>query len=251
MAVPAVLLLPGAGARCQGFFPGLVDSLAAEPGCRVIGQDLPEPLAAASARLHEHIAGLGTGPVVVVGQSLGGAVALLLAHEHPEDVAGLVLLDVTPINDAVLCRRAERGCRAVASVCRIPLIHRVVKAVAVRASVREADRVRMRADCAAAHADVAAEADLVQLGRVVTGLSELAAHFDETRLPRVPAAVITADRKPTSAVRSAHQRLADVFGERLLCWPGSTHSVHLTHPDEVLAAVRDVLQRAQAGRTIT
>lgn len=251
MAGPAVLLLPGAGARCDGFFPGLVDSLAAEPGCRVIAHDVPETLAEVSAHLHDLIGRLGTRPVVVVGQSLGGAMALLLARDHPDDVAGLVLLDVTPINDALLCRRIERAFRAVAFVCRIPLIHRMFQSQMVKGAAREARRLRLRPDCAAANARVAAEADLVELGRVVTGLSELSEQFHETGLPRVPAAVITADREPTGATHVAHQRIADALGEPLLCWPGSTHSVHLTHPDEVLDAVRDVLGRGQAERTIT
>jgi pimeloyl-ACP methyl ester carboxylesterase len=251
MSGPAVLLLAGAGARCDGFFPGLVDSLAAEPGCRVIAHDVPETLSEVSAHLHEFIARLGAGPVVVVGQSLGGALALLLAREHPGDVAGLVLLDVTPINDVVLCRRIERAFRAVAFVCRIPVIHRLFQARMVKGAAREARRLGLRPDCAAANAQVAAEADLIELGRVVSGLSELSAQFDETALPRVPAAVITADRKPGGATRSAHQRIADVLGEPLLSWPGSAHSVHLTHPDEVLEAVREVLARGQAERTIT
>jgi 3-oxoadipate enol-lactonase len=34
---------------------------------------------------------LGVGPVVVVGYSMGGPIAMLLAHRHPELVAGLVL----------------------------------------------------------------------------------------------------------------------------------------------------------------
>lgn len=251
MTGPAVLLLPGAGARCDGFFPGLAGSLAAEPGSRVIEYDVPESLPEVTAHLHDLIARLGTGPVVVVGQSLGGAMALVLARDHPEDVAGLVLLDVTPVNDAVLCRRVERAFRAVALMCRIPLIHRMFQRRMVQGAAREARRLQLRPDCAAAGAQVAAEADLVQLGRVVTGLAELSVRFDETGLPRVPAAVITADRSPDSASHRAHQRIADALGESLLCWPGSTHSVHLTHPDEVLAAVRDVLERGQAERTIT
>lgn len=251
MAGPAVLLLPGAGARCDGFFPGLVDSLAAEPGCRVIVHDVPETLAQVPAHLHDLIAREGAGPVVVVGQSLGGAMALLLARDHPDDVAGLVLLDVTPINDAAICRRVERAFRALAAICRIPVIHCWFQSRMVKGAAREARRLQLRPDCAAVHSRVAAEADLIRLARVVTGLSELSAQFDKSGLRRVPAAVITADRAPTSATHVAHQRIADALGEPLLCWPGSTHSVHLTHPDEVLDAVRDVLGRTQAERTIT
>jgi pimeloyl-ACP methyl ester carboxylesterase len=38
------------------------------------------------------------GPYVLVGHSLGGIYVQLFAYQHPEDVAGLVLLDPTPEN---------------------------------------------------------------------------------------------------------------------------------------------------------
>lgn len=107
---PAVLLLPGGAEGAQGFFPGLAEGLVAEPGARIILHDRPgtgdnpDPgsLAEAAEHLHDALADLGVEPVVAIGQSLGGAVALLLARDFPDDVAGLVLLDPTPINDVTL-----------------------------------------------------------------------------------------------------------------------------------------------------
>jgi hypothetical protein len=50
--------------------------------------------------------------------------------------------------------------------------------------------------------------DLPKLGRAAHGLKKLAQNFRESDLPRVPAVVVTADRKPGAAMRLAHQRLA-------------------------------------------
>jgi pimeloyl-ACP methyl ester carboxylesterase len=52
------------------------------------------------------VADLGTGPVVVVGLSMGGNVALAVARRHPEVLAGLVLADTRPDPDT------SEGCRA-------------------------------------------------------------------------------------------------------------------------------------------
>jgi pimeloyl-ACP methyl ester carboxylesterase len=42
---------------------------------------------------------LGLAPVAVVGQSLGGLTALLLAAEHPDLVRGIVVIEATPAAD--------------------------------------------------------------------------------------------------------------------------------------------------------
>ncbi|WP_372660347.1 alpha/beta fold hydrolase [Amycolatopsis kentuckyensis] len=241
-----VLLLPGGAESCAGFFPGLVEGLEADPGVRVLQHDRPGTgtstedgsLAGAAAHLGAFLERLDVGPVVVVGQSLGGAVAVLLARAHPELVAGLVLLDPTPVNDARLCARIERMTRVLGRLSAVPGLRTLLSKGFRAAALRGARD--LRPDCAAALRRTA-DLDIPTLARAVDGLAEVS--LRESELPRIPAVVVTADRKPGHAVRRAHERLAAAFGGRLVSWPGATHSVHLDHPDEVLATVREVVAR--------
>ncbi|MGB9033232.1 MAG: alpha/beta hydrolase [Paeniglutamicibacter sp.] len=99
-AAPAILAVHGVTASHQAW--GLVaDAL---PGVRVIAPDLrgrgrsnhlPGPYgmpvhADDLARVLEHF---GTGPIPVVGHSMGAFVSLVLAHRHPGQVASLLLVD--------------------------------------------------------------------------------------------------------------------------------------------------------------
>ncbi|PRY39452.1 alpha/beta fold hydrolase [Umezawaea tangerina] len=249
---PPVLLLPGGAEACEGFFPGLPEGLAADPGCRVVVHDRPGTgtsaaagsLAGAAAHLARLIDELDSGPVVLAGQSLGGAVAVLLAAAHPEKVAGLVLIDPTPVNDPRVCSRLERSMRAVGALASVPGVGRLLSAALGAATRRTARRLRLRPDCAAALVRTGG-ADLRKLAAAVRGITALSEGLREADLPRVPAVVVTADRAPDSVVRRAHTRLAAAFGTEVVCWPGATHSAHLDHPDETLAAVRDVVARAR------
>ncbi|MHC1557745.1 alpha/beta fold hydrolase [Actinomycetospora sp. C-140] len=246
---PAVLLLPGGAAPCEGFFPGVVEGLVADPGCRVIVHDrpgtgsspVPGTLAGAADHLHALVGELGTGPVVAVGQSLGGAVATLFAAAHPADVAGLVLLDMTPVNDPELCAQIERRTAATVRVAAIPRLGPTLLQGLLWLSTRRMRRA-MRPDCAAA-VDRTVRLDPRQLAASVTGLTEQARRWRDDALPPVPAAVVTADRRPTAAVRRAHERVAHALGAPVISWPRAGHSVHLDHPDDVLATVRDVVRR--------
>ena len=248
---PVVLLLPGGAEPADGFFPGQVDGLA--QSCRVVLHDRPGTgrstvdgaLAGATAHLHALVGELGE-PVVAVGQSLGGAVAVLLAREHPADLAGVVLLDPSPINDPASARRLERTSAAVSALARFGPTRRPVRAAFRAAARRELRGLRgLRPDCAAAFARTL-DTDLPQLGRAVAGFAGLAAGLREADLPRLPSAVVTADRPAGTAMRRAHARLAEAFGGPLVSWPGATHSVHLDHPDEVLDTIRAVV--GEAGR---
>lgn len=248
-----ILLLPGGAASCTGFFPGVVEGLLSAPSCRVIVHDRPGTgmsvsegsLAGASAHLHTLIEELDMGPVVVVGQSLGGAVAALLARDYPNDVAGIVLLDATPINDSRVSARLERGFTVAAAISRFPGIHRTLSFMIRRAAERDIQRWEFRPDCADAHLQIA-EADVPGLAHSLKGLTSLAADFREGDLPKIPAAVVTADRKQDNKIRRAHQRLADAFGGSLISWPGAIHTVHLQYPDETLTTIRKIA--SQVGK---
>jgi pimeloyl-ACP methyl ester carboxylesterase len=251
---PPVLLLPGGAEAVDGFFPGLPDALVADPGCRVIVHDRPGtgtsaedgPLAGAAVHLKAVVDELGCGPVVVVGQSLGGAVATLLARDHPASVAGLVLLDPTPINDPAGCARLERTMRSVERLCAVPLLRWLLSAALRGALARQRRRLRLRPDCAAAHARIS-DLDIAKLARAVRGITELSAGMRESDLPRRPAVVVTADRKPTDEIHRAHARLAAALDAPLVSWPGASHNLHLDHPDETLATVRELVRRVAAG----
>ncbi|MFK0403334.1 alpha/beta fold hydrolase [Microbacterium sp. NPDC090225] len=164
---PAVLLLPGGAEAVSGFFPGLIEELTADPGYRIILFDRPgngpsdarDGLRIAASALHEAIAEAGTGPVIAVGQSLGGAAALLLASQHPDDVAGLVLLDPTPINDPDLAAKVASRARMSVTLFEAPVIGRLLRGALRRSARRSADRHGMDA---AARAAMLAMTDLMR-----------------------------------------------------------------------------------------
>jgi pimeloyl-ACP methyl ester carboxylesterase len=106
---PALLLVHGLAGQLKHFTYGIVDQLAAD--YRVVAVDRPgsgysvrmpgssAALAAQADTLAALIETLQLGRPLVVGHSLGGAVALALAQRHPERVAGLAL--VAPLTHPV------------------------------------------------------------------------------------------------------------------------------------------------------
>jgi 3-oxoadipate enol-lactonase len=62
----------------------------------------PYTIAAMAQDAHDVVAGLGVGPVIAVGSSMGGAICQLWAAQHPEDVRGLVLTNTWARSDGFL-----------------------------------------------------------------------------------------------------------------------------------------------------
>lgn len=245
---PPVVLVPGGAAPCTGFFPGLVEGLAGD--CRVVVHDRPGTgtagpgeLKDATAHLHALVGELDRGPAVVVGQSLGGAVAALWARDHPGDLAGIVLLDATPITDPRLCRIIEWQTRLLGGPARLPGLGPLLDKGFAAAGRRAVLKAPLPAQSVPA-IDTLSDGGLGRLAAAVRGLAALSDGFRTADLPLLPSAVVSADRARPGAMGRSHEALATALGATVTTWPGATHTVHLDHPDEVLALVRDVVRRA-------
>ena len=86
---------------------GVTGHVADRPGTGLAQDRGAATLPSGAAAAAEVVRSLGAGPAVVVGQSLGGAVALQLATDFPQLVAGLVLCSTA--RNALLSARCACG----------------------------------------------------------------------------------------------------------------------------------------------
>ncbi len=169
-------------------------------------------------------------PAVLVGFSLGGAVAKLVARDHPEVVAGLVLFGSA-------CRWSRGPWRA------MPLIRRALEAggepawsLIARAAGMPSQQRRRAAPALARQSAAAVCASGAALGR-----------FDSTRWAstlgiRSTVVVTTRDRRQPPA---AQQALARALGAHTVQLPRD-HDVVFTEPERVLELALEQAERLRA-----
>jgi len=250
---PAILLLPGGASPSRGFFPGM-DRL---PGHRIVSLDRPGTGRAAStgpatlttgadaaaAALRE----TGCAPAVVLGQSLGGAVAVQLAVDHPDVVSGLVLIDPTPFNDPIVCRQARWLFEALALPTRLPYVGARLDAAiwqSFGSKIPIADDDEAREGWR-----VLTSVTLATTTRAVRTLAaDGAALTDRLRPLGIPMVVLAADRKPGSRIHRAHEQLVQVLGGRIESWPGAIHAEQLHRPEKIVELVRDLAAETASAR---
>lgn len=245
-----VLLMAGGAAVSKGFFPHLERALTDH---RVVVVDRPgtgralangqATLPAGSAACAEVLRELDAGPALVVGQSLGGALAVQFAVDHPELVSGVVLLDPTPFNDPAVLRSLGPLTTMLFGPGRLPVIGPfLLRLLSSRGKARD-DLAREVID------RMVSDGTLLATGASVRTLAADGAALT-ARLRRfgVPVVLQTADRKAGHKVRLAHDRMADALGARVVTWKGAVHAEHLREPDKVTELVLSVLREVEPAR---
>lgn len=190
-------------------------------------------------------------PYVLMGHSWGGLVARLFAHRHPEQVAGIVLVDAT--HEDMITRTAavtnQLTYRLMQGLASVGLLQRVLRRSRTMQGYAPAELdyvlglARPTARTARREA-LAIPASLVELteARAVTpalGVPVVALSAGGVRPRKGPAAMIYARAHALQAALVSSDGYHRVV-------PGAGHYVHLDQPGAVLDAVRHVQQAAIA-----
>jgi len=253
---PAVVFVAGAGDTCltwAGVAPVIAEHRQAIAYDRAgIGASDPGPsdIATMTEDLASLIKGLGAGPSVVVGHSLGGPIAERLAWSYPDLVAGLVLVD--PTHEALFVRTfAARAQLVIASA--PVLLARIGALAAVERRMAKGRATSLPTERRAAYVDASAEAGT--LARARAGRAEIRAFHADAKAQGqarasagslgIPVSVLSATKGPEklrtrwTELQAEVAASSPVGGHRIV--DGSGHAIHTERPDAVLVAINDVV----------
>lgn len=255
-AGPALLLVHGmAGSSCT--WRDVMPSLAR--GHDVLAPDLPghgvsaKPagdysLGAYASGLRDLLAALGMERVTVVGQSLGGGVAMQLAYQHPELVDRLVLVSSGGLGREVswlLRALALPGVEYVMPVL-FPSQVRTGGDAVNRFVARLGIRAPQLAEVWRAYASLT-EADsrgafLRTLRAVIDPGGQSVCAADRLYLAAaMPTLIVWGDRDPIIPVTHAHAAHEAMPGSRLEIFDGTGHFPHAEHPERFATVLADFL----------
>lgn len=258
-----VVLLHGASATASDPMEG-IGRVLAERGYRVIAFDRPGfgwsdrlgPEAGSpgfqAAAIAEALAAMGVGPAIVFGHSWSGALALRLALDWPERVAGLVLAApvAMPFPERNLPWWARLALRpwirqVLAHTVAVPLAWHYLPRAAGSAFAPQpmTDGYLERSRAALILRPGPALANIEDLLALPPALREQAPRYGEIR---VPTAIVAGDADPAVRATQAAALAKAIPGASLVRLPSIGHMAHYVATEAVAAAVEEVSARSSA-----
>jgi pimeloyl-ACP methyl ester carboxylesterase len=260
---PTVLLIHGMAGSSSAWLP-VMEDLAAH--VTVVAPDLPghgqsdKPrgdysLGAQASMLRDLLVALGHPSATVVGQSLGGGIAMQFAYQYPERVERLVLVcagglgqDVMPLLRALTLP----GVEYVLPVAFQPVIRSAVETVtgwAGRLGLRPAPAtLQMWKSYTSLIDDDTREAFLHTLRSVVDVKGQRVSARDRLYLTeRVPTMVVWGADDPVIPVSHAHEAHEAMPGSRLEIIEGAGHFPHCEEPRRFAKLLVDFVDTTEAA----
>lgn len=198
----------------------------------------PFTIADAADALSALLAGLGVGPVTVVGLSMGGYIALALAHRHPPRLAALVLADTRAAADTPETRRARAEARA------------LIESAGADAYLDRSLPRLLAPDAAQAVIARARALAETRADRIVAGLAALRDRPDrsaELAAIRCPTLVLGGARDQVIPTEEMKQMAAAIPRGRFVALDGVGHLASLEAPGPFQAALREFLDSGGVG----
>lgn len=206
------------------------------PDLRGLGESALGPgepaIATYAADLVALVRHLDTGPVVLVGHSMGGYVALAFAHAHPELLSGLVLVATRAGADSA---EAAAGRRATAEKVLAEGVRGLAEGMVPKMLAPDQDDPTLRAEVLALMAPSSPEG-------VAAALRAMAARPDATpslAAIQAPTLVVTGDADTLIPPAESEQLAAAIPHASLVTIPGAGHLVAHEKPGEFNRALGD------------
>ena len=215
-------------------------------------------LGAYACGIRDLLVALGHERATIVGQSLGGGVAMQFAYLFPQRVERLVLVGSGGLGQevsALLRVLSLPGAEAVLPLVALPIIRDVVPRVTrllARAGLRPAPVAEemWRAYASLADADTRL-AFLHTLRSVVDVSGQRVSASDRLYLAaEIPTLLVWGDQDPIIPVEHAHRAHAVMPGSRLEIFEGAGHFPHCEQPERFVRVLTDFL-RTSKPRLVT